>query len=223
MQKLLRERATERWFSRNNEAATQKWKRGRQNWPRVLPGRTFAIDAACCFAAYSACLASIIFRMYSGISLEAANCDPETAPLPDILPTGPFSARATECDQSLLKLKLPKTLLDQEGRVYGMLPHLWAPSNPFSTVGKKIKPGEKKKLYSSSEPSSPYATCSHMHTAPSPHPRSSRSHALRYFGVLSVWPGLQFPSARPLGLGLLNVYPWNPVCPSRFRSSCFNV
>jgi hypothetical protein len=32
----------------------------------------------------------------------------------------------------------------------------------------------------------PYATRSHMHTAPSPRPRSSRSHALRYFGFLSV-------------------------------------
>ena len=34
---------------------------------------------------------------------------------------------------------------------------------------------------------------------------------LRYFGFLSVWPGLQFPSPRPLGLGLLYVYPRNPV------------
>jgi hypothetical protein len=72
-------------------------------------------------------------------------------------------------------------------------------------------------------PPRPYATCSHMHTAPSPHPRSSRSHALRYFGVLSVWPGLQFPPPRPLGLGLLYVYPRNPVCARCFRSSCFSV
>ena len=35
-------------------------------------------------------------------------------------------------------------------------------------------------------PPRPYATRSHMHTAPSPLPRSSRSHALRYFGFLSV-------------------------------------
>jgi hypothetical protein len=52
--------------------------------------------------------------MYSGISLEAANCDPETAPLPDILPTGPFSARATECDQSLLKLNYQKHFLTRK-------------------------------------------------------------------------------------------------------------
>lgn len=133
----------ERWFSRNHEAATQKWKKWRQNWPKVVPGSAFAIDAACCFAAYSACLASIIFRMYSGISLEAANCDPKTAPLPDILPTGPFSARSTECDQSLLKLKLPKTLLDQEGKRYGMLPHLW---HLVLTV-EKMKKDEKKWFY----------------------------------------------------------------------------
>jgi hypothetical protein len=67
------------------------------------------------------------------------------------------------------------------------------------------------------------ATRSHMHTVPSPRPRSSRSHALRYFGFLSVWPDLQFPATRPLGLGLLYVYPRNPVCARRFRSSCFIV
>jgi hypothetical protein len=39
---------------------------------------------------------------------------------------------------------------------------------------------------------------------------SSRSHELRYFGVLSVWPGLQFPAARPLGRDLLYVYPRHP-------------
>jgi hypothetical protein len=72
-------------------------------------------------------------------------------------------------------------------------------------------------------PPRPYATCSHMHTAPSPHPRSSPSHTLRYFGVLSVWPGLQFPGTRPLGLGLLYVYSCNPVCVRSFRSSCFTV
>jgi hypothetical protein len=62
----------------------------------------------------------------------------------------------------------------------------------------------------------------HAHST-SPHPHSSRWHALRYFGFLSVWPGLQFPAARPLGLGLLYVYPRNPVCARRFRSSCFSV
>jgi hypothetical protein len=62
-----------------------------------------------------------------------------------------------------------------------------------------------------------------MHTTPSPHPRSSRSHALGYFGFLSVWPGLQFPVARPLGLGLLYVYPRNPVCVRCFRSSCLTL
>jgi hypothetical protein len=41
--------------------------------------------------------------------------------------------------------------------------------------------------------------------APSPGPRSSRSHALRYFVFLSVWTGLQFPSPWPLDLDLLHV------------------
>ncbi len=53
--------------------------------------------------------------------------------------------------------------------------------------------------------------------SPSPRPRSSRSHALRYFGFLSVWPGLQFPDERPLGLDLIYVYPCNPVCVRRFK------
>ncbi len=35
-------------------------------------------------------------------------------------------------------------------------------------------------------PPRPYDTRSHMHTTPSPRPRSSRSHTLRYFGFLSV-------------------------------------
>ncbi len=72
-------------------------------------------------------------------------------------------------------------------------------------------------------PSRPYPTSSHIHTAPSPRPRSSRSHALRYFGFLSVWPGLKFPVVWPLDLVLLYVYPCNPVYWSRFRSSCFSV
>jgi hypothetical protein len=63
----------------------------------------------------------------------------------------------------------------------------------------------------------------HTHTGPSPRPHSSRSHTLRYFGFLSVWPGLQFPVPRPLGLDLLYVYPHNQVCARRFRSSCFSV
>jgi hypothetical protein len=37
-----------------------------------------------------------------------------------------------------------------------------------------------------SEAPRPYDTRSHMHTTPSPRPRSSRSHAFRYFGFLSV-------------------------------------
>jgi hypothetical protein len=53
--------------------------------------------------------------------------------------------------------------------------------------------------------------------SPSPRPRSSRSHALRYFGFLNVWPGLQFPAVWPLGLGLLCVYQRNPVYVRRFR------
>ncbi len=61
----------------------------------------------------------------------------------------------------------------------------------------------------------------HTHTAPSPRPRSSRSHALRYFGFLSVWPGLQFPTTRPLGLDLLYVYPRNPVCARHFKILLF--
>ncbi len=60
-------------------------------------------------------------------------------------------------------------------------------------------------------------------SAPSPSLYYSLTHALRYFGFLSAWPGLQFPSVRPLGLGLLYVYPCNPVCVRRFRSSCFSV
>ncbi len=55
-------------------------------------------------------------------------------------------------------------------------------------------------------PPPPYTTHSHIHTQHSPHPLSSRSHAVRYFGFLSVWSGLQFPDAWPLGLGLLYVY-----------------
>jgi hypothetical protein len=51
----------------------------------------------------------------------------------------------------------------------------------------------------------------HMHTVPSPRPRSSRSHTLRYFGFLSVWTDLQFPVAWPLALVLLHVYPHNPL------------
>jgi hypothetical protein len=34
---------------------------------------------------------------------------------------------------------------------------------------------------------------------------------------------LQFPAVRPLGLGLVYVYPCNPVCARRFRSSCLSV
>jgi hypothetical protein len=111
----------------------------------VLPGRTFAIDAACCFAAYSACLASIFFRIYSGISLEASNGGPKTAPLPDILLTGPFSARATECDQSLLKLKLPKTLLDHEGKRYVAATQVWQPQQSKKKYEKKCTETSKKK------------------------------------------------------------------------------
>jgi hypothetical protein len=62
-----------------------------------------------------------------------------------------------------------------------------------------------------------------LHTAPSPNPRSSRSHALRSFGFLSVWPGLPFPPEWPLPLGLLCVYPRHPVYARCLRSSCFNV
>ena len=55
-------------------------------------------------------------------------------------------------------------------------------------------------------PPRPYATWSHIHTAHSPR---SRSHALRYFGFLSVWSDLQSPAVWQLGLGLLYVYPHN--------------
>jgi hypothetical protein len=72
-------------------------------------------------------------------------------------------------------------------------------------------------------PLRPLGTHSHIHTTPSPRPRSSRSHALRYFGFLRVRPDLQFRTEWPLGLGLLYVYPCNPVNARRFRSSCFSV
>ncbi len=68
-----------------------------------------------------------------------------------------------------------------------------------------------------------YPVLSHMYITPSPHPRSSRSHTLRYFGFLNVWPVLQFPSVWPLGLGLLYVYPRNTVYVMCSRSSCFSV
>jgi hypothetical protein len=42
------------------------------------------------------------------------------------------------------------------------------------------------KALNSLHPPRPYTTYSHMHTVPSPHPRCSRSHTLRYFGFLSV-------------------------------------
>jgi hypothetical protein len=37
-----------------------------------------------------------------------------------------------------------------------------------------------------------------IHTQPSPHPRSSRSHTLRSFGFLCVWSGLLSPTVWPL-------------------------
>jgi hypothetical protein len=37
-------------------------------------------------------------------------------------------------------------------------------------------------VLTSLNPPRPYATCSHIHIAPSPRPHSSRSHAHRYFG-----------------------------------------
>ena len=59
-----------------------------------------------------------------------------------------------------------------------------------------------------------YFFCTHH----PPHPRSSRSHALRSFGVLWVWSGLQPHPSRPLGLDLLYVHPHNLVYPRCFRS-----
>jgi hypothetical protein len=50
-------------------------------------------------------------------------------------------------------------------------------------------------------PLRPYPTRSHIHTAPSPRPHSSRSHALRYFGLLFcvVLTALRRLSLTPLG------------------------
>ena len=72
-------------------------------------------------------------------------------------------------------------------------------------------------------PPRPCTTRSHMRTSPSPRQRSSRSHALRYFGFLNVWPGLQFPDVWPLELDLLYVYQRNPVYVRSFRSFGFSV
>jgi hypothetical protein len=51
----------------------------------------------------------------------------------------------------------------------------------------------------------------------------NRSHTLRYFGFLNIWPGLQFPATWPLGLVLLYVYQNNPVYVRCFRSFGFSV
>jgi hypothetical protein len=60
--------------------------------------------------------------------------------------------------------------------------HIFFLSTVSPLIGKKFA----EIALASLHPPRPYATCSHMHTAPSPRPRSSRSHALRYFGFLSV-------------------------------------